>query len=297
MLKTSSKIISQFRYHSVHLSKMQSHSQQWNEFFNKAASEYLKQSAGVTRDISQQVLELLPTIASSSVVHDNACGPGIVTLDILAEASRKGVQPPTIHATDFNEGMVKQIQAVIDEKKFETVTAQVMDGSDLSAFGDEMFTHSITNFGIFMFPDPHAGAKHIYRTLKKNGVAAITVWKQPENMTFANEVIQTLAPGSPEWTPGGVKVKDWLHEAHLRGILENSGFEKEKIEFVEKKTVWAIDDLDETVEIMDGQFWKMAQEGLTEEQKGKWRGVVRENLVKRNGRGLDMVAWVAIATK
>jgi ubiquinone/menaquinone biosynthesis C-methylase UbiE len=270
-------------------------SEQWNQFFNTAASEYIKQSAGVTREISQQVLTLVPPITSSSVIHDNACGPGIVTLDILSNAAKAGAQPPIIHATDFNAGMVSQIQSVIDEKKLETVTAQVMNGSDLSAFGDDMFTHSITNFGIFMFPDPVAGATHIHRTLKPGGIAAITTWKYPGNIFFVNEVLQALSPGIPEWAPMGAE--NWMDGKHMKEVLEKAGFTKENTEFAVKQTPWGIDDLDQTVELMNGKFFDWPKQGLNEEQKGRWSEVVREKLVERNGKPIDMVAWVALAKK
>jgi ubiquinone/menaquinone biosynthesis C-methylase UbiE len=269
--------------------------QQWNDYFNQAATEYLKQTAGVTRNISQQVLTLLPPITTSSVIHDNAAGPGVVTFDILATATKNDIQPPTIHATDFSSAMVDQIQAVIEEQKLSTVTAQVMDGSDLSQLGDDMFTHSITNFGIFMFPDPVAGAAHILRTLKPGGKAAITVWKYPGNIVFINEVLQALAPGTEEWAP--MKTKDWLEEAHLRGILETAGFKKENIECMEKEVVWPIDNMDETVELMNGKFFDKAKEALNEEQKGRWADMVREKLVERNGKGIRMVAHAALARK
>jgi ubiquinone/menaquinone biosynthesis C-methylase UbiE len=270
-------------------------SEQWKEYFSDAASEYLKQSAGVTRNISQQILALLPNITASSVVHDNACGPGITTIDIISEAAKNGTQPPIIHATDFSQGMISQIQSVIDEKKLKNVTAQVMDGSDLSAFGDEMFSHSITNFGIFMFPDPVAGAAHIHRTLKPGGIAAITTWKAPGNIFFINEILQALSPGHPVWLPMGVD--DWFKEDHLRNILEKGGFAKENVEFLTKEVAWRIDDLEQTVELMNGRFFDMAKEGLSEEQKGRWAEVVREKLVERNGKPINMVAWVALAKK
>jgi ubiquinone/menaquinone biosynthesis C-methylase UbiE len=269
-------------------------SQQWNEYFNKAAAEYLKQSAGVTRNISQQILTLLPPFDASSVVHDNAAGPGVVSFDILAQATKNGTQFPTIHATDFSPGMVAQIQTVIDEKNLSTVTAQVMDGSDLSPFKDDMFTHSITNFGIFMFSEPISGAAHILRTLKPGGTAAITVWKTAGNITFINEVRQALAPGKLEWSP---LTKNWLEKAHFKGILETAGFKEENIEFVEKEAIWSIDNLEEAMELMNGRFFEPAKEGLNEEQRAKWTDVVREKLQGRNGKGIRMVAWLALARK
>lgn len=267
--------------------------EEWAEHFTKTAKEYEKQSAGVTRQIFEQVRPLLPSITTSSTIHDNACGPGVVTLDIIAEVTNTGTQSPNIYATDFVPAMVAELQRAIDEKGLKTVTARVMDGSDLSAFEDEMFTHSITNFGIFAFSDPVAGVKHTMRTLKPGGIAAITTWKYPGNIYFINEVLQTLAPGLPEWFP----IKEWTEEEHLKGVLEKGGFEKDKIELVELKTVWKIDDLEYTVSLFDGPMWGPAKSGLNELQKSEWMDVVRKLLKEKEGTGIEMVAWVALAKK
>jgi SAM-dependent methyltransferase len=288
----------------------------WSKLYNKSASDYERQSAGATRQISQQVLALLSLITSSSVIHDNACGPGmysshcdqlrrkllfqekitnyslfnfpgIVTTDVLTQSFKSGTESPVIHATDFNQGMLTALQAIIDEKNLKTVTARVMDESDLSEFEDDTFTHSITNFGIFTFPDPVAGAAHIRRTLKPGGIAAITTWKHPGNIFFINAVLQALAPGSPEWFP---LKKGWLEESHFRGILEKAGFQKEKIEVIEKRALWKIDDLEYTVSLFDGPFWDNAKAGLNVEQKGRFKNAVKNTLKSRNGRGIDIIA-------
>jgi ubiquinone/menaquinone biosynthesis C-methylase UbiE len=262
--------------------------------FITTSSEYEQQSAGVTRIIGKQILDNLPPIEASSVVHDNACGPGIITKEILAAAARSKTTPPTIHATDFTEAMVNMLQLVIDEEKLhEHVTAQVMDGSDLSKFSDKTFTHSITNFGMFAFPDPIAGAAHIRRTLKDGGVAAVTTWKYPGNVFFANEVRDALNPGMPPWFP----LMDWLEEAKLPGILQAAGFAEENIDISTRKASINIDDLDLAVALFDGPFFNPAKNGMSEEQKSRWVEVVRKKLEEREGKAIDMIAWVAVAKK
>ena len=272
---------------------MQPPFEEWNALFNKAAPNYEKQSAGVTRRLGQQVLALLPPITTSSIVHDNACGPGIITSEIVTQASKAGVEPPTIYATDFTKGMIDALQSTIDAGDLKTVTAQVMDGSDLSQFEDDKFTHSITNFGIFAFPDAVAGSKHIYRTLKPGGVAVITTWKHPGNIFFINKVLQELAPGLEEWFP----LREWTEEAKLRVIIEEGGFEKDNVDIIEKGTLWSIADFEATVELFDGPFWHHSKSGLNEEQKAGWLDAVRKVLKARNGKGIDMIAWVAVARK
>ncbi|KAF2435157.1 S-adenosyl-L-methionine-dependent methyltransferase [Tothia fuscella] len=268
--------------------------EEWQQFFEKGASEYKKQSGGVTLAILQQVLDMLPPITSSSIIHDNACGPGVATMEILARATKAGTSLPCIQATDYSEGMITILQGRIDEGKWSgSVTAQIMDGSDLSPIADDTFTHCITNFGIFAFPDAVAGAGHIRRTLKPGGTAAITTWKSPENIFFINKVREILAPGCAPWFP----LQEWLEEGKLPGVLHEAGFEKKRTEISELRAIWDISDLGACVELFDGPFWNGAKEGLNEEQKGRWSKVIREELEKRQGKGIEMIAWVAVVRK
>ena len=58
-----------------------------------------------------------------------------------------------------------------------------MSGQDLK-FGDSTFDVSVTNFGIFFFPDPVAGASEIRRTLKEGGMAVVTCWRYLLQLSF-----------------------------------------------------------------------------------------------------------------
>ncbi|TID21712.1 Methyltransferase type 11 [Venturia nashicola] len=272
---------------------MQPTQEEWNTFYNEFAQKYINQSAGVTKALGDQLLSLLPPITSTSIIHDNACGPGIITSSILAHCTRASVDPPTIYATDFAQGMIDTLQTTIDTHNLKTVTAQIMDGSDLSPFSDSKFTHSITNFGIFAFPDAIAATKHIHRTLKPGGVAAISTWKYPGNQPFVNQVLQELAPGIEEWS----MKKEWTDKARLRNALEEGGFAEENIEIFERAMLWSIDDFEKTVERFNGSFWDQAKGGLTDSQKEGWEDAVRKVLKGRNGRGIDMIAWVGVARK
>jgi len=259
------------------------------------ATSYEKASAGVTRRVSEHVLSLLPTFTPDSVVHDNACGPGICTMDILEGAAKSFFPLPRIYATDYSEAMVKAAQDYIDQNKLNKVTAQVMDGSEIT-FEDDMFTHSITNFGIFAFPDPEAGAKHIYRTLKPGGTAAVTVWKHSGNIEFVNKVIKRINPAAKSFSP---LPEDWSPEAKLRGVLAASGFSDENVKMVDYEVRWRFKDRADAVELLNSPFWTAAKEQLDEEQLKKYDDTVWE-LLESSGEaetGVAMVAWIALATK
>ena len=58
-----------------------------------------------------------------------------------------------------------------------------MSGQDLK-FDDSTFDASVTNFGIFFFPDPVAGTREIRRTLKEGGMAVVTCWRYLLQLSF-----------------------------------------------------------------------------------------------------------------
>lgn len=126
-------------------------------FYNsaKCTTEYERQSADVTRRHSDHLLTLLPPITPSSVVHDNACGPGIFVRSVLSLPQFRvaAESPPSrIEATDFAEGMINALRSIISREYWHSVHAAVVDSQDLQ-FKDGTFTHSITSFGIFLVPN------------------------------------------------------------------------------------------------------------------------------------------------
>lgn len=96
------------------LSKMQPSPSEWNNFYNSFAQKYETQSAGVTRALGHQLLLLLPPITPTSIIHDNVCGPSIITTSIIAQCTAASISPPEIYATDFNKGMVDVLKEIIE---------------------------------------------------------------------------------------------------------------------------------------------------------------------------------------
>jgi hypothetical protein len=52
------------------------------QFFQKMAESY-EDSVPIVKDIARSVIKRTPSIASDSIILDNACGPGIVTGQII----------------------------------------------------------------------------------------------------------------------------------------------------------------------------------------------------------------------
>jgi ubiquinone/menaquinone biosynthesis C-methylase UbiE len=177
--------------------------------------------------VAADALALLPPITSSSIIHDNASGPGFATRLIIEQAKSQHLDPlPTIHAPDLAEGMIKATQALIDAQKLDTVTAQVMDAQNVSGLKDNTFTHSITNFVIFALPHPVNAASEIYRTLNPGGVAAVTTWRYSGSLDLFRRVQRAVRPDKPAFDPIS---RDWDESWKIVDVMEEGGFSKDYI--------------------------------------------------------------------
>src|SRR5579871_320693 len=157
--------------------------------FNNVATAYTHTFGQISLVYARHILDILPPIDSNAVIHDNASGPGTVAFEIL---SRFPNPPrPTIHATDFSEAMISGVQDNIASKG--NILTSVMDSESLN-FKDNTFTHSITNFGLFIFPNPDKGAREIFRTLKPDGTAVVTTWKDNGFLDLAHRIQKRIRP-------------------------------------------------------------------------------------------------------
>lgn len=160
------------------------------------------------RLFAADAVSLAPPITEKSVVHDNGCGPGIVTAEILSrhqcrtsldhqqqklplqqtwQRQRRSSQQqqghhetnhprdaPRIEATD-----ISPVMASAAARRGATVRSQVMDSRELFAFDDAIFTHSFSNFVVLGMSEADAArvVSEMRRTLKPGGVAVLTAWR------------------------------------------------------------------------------------------------------------------------
>jgi ubiquinone/menaquinone biosynthesis C-methylase UbiE len=138
----------------------------------------------------------VPAITSTSIIHDNASGPGTVAREIMSHFPH--APRPTIRTTDFPEVMISGLQEDIASMGWqESILASIMDSESL-AFDDDTFTHSITNFALFILPSPEKAARDIFRTLKPGGTAALTAWKANGFVDLIHRTQKRIRPDLPE---------------------------------------------------------------------------------------------------
>jgi len=251
------------------------------------AITYDRENRGIPRLMARYIITLTPPITSMSVVHDNACGPLVVTSEILSKLS--DVNPPKILATDNSAAMINVSEDLIKANKWTTVTAAVMDSGKLS-FGDDTFTHSFTNF---LVPPQPSAASEIYRTLKSNGTAIFTGWKFHGFVDLMRRCTKVILPSA------GAAGPPLLAEDVLRSQFEKAGFGTKDTELQSHVEYLQFETLDELNSLAEGPFGKFFTKDWGPEQIGRLPSVISEVLTPEevNRNGLEMIAWIVIAKK
>lgn len=187
------------------------------------------------------------------------------------------------------------------------VDAQLMSGHKLG-FEDECFDGSVTNFGIFMFDTPEAGAGEIYRTLKRGGKAVVTAWKDAGWPRILRAV---QSEWDPERGEGGLYenklMERWSKPETLETCLRDGGFAEVEIKEVET-AMWGEEvKWEEWMRDYAEIIGSMVGEALTGDEKGRlegglrglWEGRREEFFIKgEEGKfGVRMIAWVGVAKK
>ncbi len=274
--------------------------------FNTSASTYERRIGRTTRAVATHIAtHILTELPTSAVILDNACGTGAVTAALLA------LEPyAKIHAADASPGMIDIMHSQIKDKGWDkNVHAEVMDGTDLR-FGDETFNASVTNFGVFFFPDPVKGVTELRRTLKEGGMAVITCWKTlPFNELW--DAAEELVKPKTKFTRAEYLLK-WLDPKTLESTMEQAGFDD--VEMQSKEVYLWGTDLEDLGGALSENMKGFVGDDWTEEEKGKLggaNGVMMDVLKGELGRrlvqdcdidgqkrmGVKAVAWIGVARK
>jgi ubiquinone/menaquinone biosynthesis C-methylase UbiE len=259
------------------------------ELNNKIATAYDQENRGIPRLFARHIITVVPSITNSSIIHDNACGPAVVTSELLRalpDAKSK------IEATDITAPMIEASQDLIKTHGWTNVTASIMNAGELS-FENDTFTHSFTNF--IVPPHPNATSE-TYRTLKPGGVAVFTVWKSHGFIQLMRRCFKHIFPDIP---PTGMLGSPPVTEELLRAQFGKAGFRAEEIEILDHQEDMKFDSLDDINSLTEGPFGKFFTKEWKDEDVKKLPGAVKEVLTEeeRETKTLNMVAWVIVARK
>lgn len=262
--------------------------EQLEAMFETMAAEY-EEKFPVMSDFARQSLAFAPAISSDAIVHDNGCGPGIVSKAILAKTP--GVR---IEATDMTNAMVR-----FAAKQGASVNAQKMDSKELT-FADNTFTHSFTNFVIVAMNAEEAVTtlKGIRRTLQQGATAVIVGWHHPGWMQpFLHDTVRAFAPDKAE---AAIQRIVMVSDAQISEYATQAGFAADKIKMDQMRAYTdgaqiAAPDMTNMI-----KHWvDIITEGWNDEDKeGYWKKVQERQVQEReNPQKYESVAWVVAATK
>lgn len=251
------------------------------------------------KEIARYLLTLGPPTTSASVVLDNACGPGIVTGEILNLP--QSMRPAQIHAADFSPKMIEALRAKCDQtrpdgKLWQAVRPLVLDAEDLNAYGDNMFSHSFMNFALFLLPNPEKGIAEIYRTLAPGtGKAFVTTWAELGYLYVFQNAQLVVKPDAPVFR--GPLNPEWMTEAKLRSVMEAGGFNPSKIN-ISRTTSWLdMSEWSTGLKTMSNALKSMITTGWTDREKDLFSMELQKCLHKARNDQIEMKAWIAVATK
>ncbi|ORY04457.1 S-adenosyl-L-methionine-dependent methyltransferase [Clohesyomyces aquaticus] len=253
--------------------------------FDRVASSY--EATDATSKIARELLALAPPISAKSAVLDNACGPGIITSEIKKQSHSADAR---ICAVDISPAMIEKVR----EKNLPGVEAGVMDAQNLN-FANDIFTHSFTNMGIFLFPDPEKGAVEIYRTLKPGGIAVVTSIKQAGWIRIFQSAQRAVKPGVPLWN--GMLLEEWSTKEKLQSVIEAGGFRKENIDFGTAGSVMPGSMMGSFLESIKDKATSMITEGWSKQEQDGFDVALQVELERTPSQSFEIETWVAVARK
>lgn len=267
--------------------------------FTSSADTYERRIGRATRAIATHIVtKTLSGIATNLIVHDNACGTGALTDELL-----KVYPDARIDATDAAAPMVDIVNARIRaEGLTDQVKGSVMDGAALR-FEDNRFDASVTNFGIFLLPDPVKGMKEIYRTVKPGGAAVLTCWESLDFIWVVFEGIEEVVEPEKRLTRPEFLVR-WKDKATMEGLLKEAGFVD--VEMVNVKVLLWGYDVDDLAGCLTENMKGFIGNDYTSDEKDRCFEAARTYLngkgkaliLQEDGKvGLRMSAWVAKVVK
>jgi len=114
-------------------------------------------------------------------------GPDLNVLDVgtgtglaAVEAAKRILPEGRVLATDFSVRMLSHARALIDDNQLTNIDIYAMTAEDLDIHS-ETFDRVICNFSLPFFQDRKKALDEMFRVLKPEGKAAISIWADREN--------------------------------------------------------------------------------------------------------------------
>lgn len=261
------------------------------DHFNKVAATYEYRDVSRATKVVRDLIALAPPISQTSIVLDNASGPGIIAAEILKQSISADITPQ-IYAADISPAMIEMLR----QKNLPRVKSDVMDAQELS-YSDNTFTHSFMNMGIFLLPNPERGAAEIYRTLKPGGVAIITSVKQAGWVRIFQAAQREVKPDFPLWK--GLLKEEWSTEQKIRDVILAGGFQPENIDVTTAESSHSSNLINDFLASVKDKVTLAITEDWSKVEKQQFEDAYKKELENQhlNPQELEMITWVVRARK
>ena len=248
-----------------------------------------------TRPVTEWLVRAIEPQPGDTVL-ELAAGPGDVGYSAVRLLGAEG----RLISSDFSSEMVEVGRRRAAELGLERVENRVLDALEI-ALEDDSVDGVLCRFGYMLMPDPERALAETRRVLRPGGRLALAVWSTPERnpwISIGGRILAELGLAQPP-EPGEPGMFVLADEQRLRGVLEDAGFEVERIE--EIPLLLGYDDIDDYVSSaretggMFARLWSAA----TDEQRDAIRAGLIEGFVPfavDGGYALPGVGVVASAS-
>ena len=262
------------------------------QYFTELAASYSRSTGDSTYKVIEKYLQTAqpPAVDTTSIINDNACGPGTVSTAVI---TRLGTEPAQIEANDCVPAMVEATSRRIEALGWKNVTVSEMDSSAL-VYCDNTFTVSISNISVTNYQDPQKCLTEMHRTLRPDGLAVVSIWKR----FGAAEVIHA-AQKSVRADSELMKVpkSEFMQEGYLSNLITTVGFKSVETNVV--SVVCKGEEIEGLRSFVLGDFTRVARAQWTEAEQVQWPDAVDRAIQDETSKfgGIRFDAWVVTGRK
>lgn len=186
------------------------------------ADNYMRLASPCTGFMAQTLFQTIAgRLPRAAQILDIACGCGELSraalLHTLAQEKSSGARG-AVTATDLSSKMLDITRSNLSfAQDHESLRIEQQNGQSLS-YPDASFDAVFSAFGIFLFPDRHAGWREAARVLRPGGYFATAVWRDAEHNDLMRLQMEPVLKVLPERIKANLPKSDWRDIATMEGL-------------------------------------------------------------------------------
>ena len=187
----------------------------WNEVAPYYHKRWAKNEIGpfnVTKELIKNA-----KIRSGQKVLDLACGTGLVTKKILSRVGKNG----EVYGIDSSSSALKIAKKWIGQKK----NIHFIRGDAETIQLNTKFDVITCQFALFFFPNEQKVLKNMKKSLKKNGIIALSIHGK-NNVPYFNSILNPIKKFIPDYLPQYPEMDRFGTKEIFKQTLSKAGFQK-----------------------------------------------------------------------